>query len=125
MRRQTTKLPSRMVVRAPNMGLSAHMLEAEDDYEDEEDDEGLNPTEAARRAVQRPRRDEAAEVCPHPLVLQIMTHLVHQSTPCQVNAFHCVSVIIKSCCMPLAVVEHSDTPHKAQLTARWPCQDSS
>ena len=38
------------------------MLEAEDEYEDEDDDEGLNPTEAARRAVQRPRRDEAAEV---------------------------------------------------------------
>ncbi|KAK9865577.1 hypothetical protein WJX84_011659 [Apatococcus fuscideae] len=61
MRRQTTKLPSRTYARAPNVGLSAHMLEAEDEYEDEEDDEGLNPTEAARRAVQRPRRDEAAE----------------------------------------------------------------
>ena len=65
MKRQTTKLPSRSFARAQPVGLSAHMLEADDEYEDDEDDEGLNPTEAARRAVQRPRRDDAAEVSLH------------------------------------------------------------
>ncbi len=72
MRRQTGKMPSRTFAARPQpVGLSAHMLEAEDEYEDDEEDEGLNPTEAARRAVQRPRRDEAAEVC---LLLPLKCH---------------------------------------------------
>lgn len=108
MRRQTTKLPSRTYARSPNVGLSAHMLEAEDEYEDEDDDEGLNPTEAARRAVQRPRRDEAAEVSASlPAVLTTRHMTVHRaSTICSPMWT----------CLPLHLPVHPDI--------QMPCTDA-